>query len=351
MIKIRSYDEILDIMKSEFTEKAGFSPDDASDIGIRLKVLASQIYSLGVHQDWLKRQAFPQTATGEELDKHAEMRGLERKKAYKATGKVTFYSAYPTSYDIDIPAGIVCCTREEPKLRFVTTSPGVMLSGTNYVTVDAEAEEGGGQYNVATGTITEIVTSVEGVAAVRNGAVFTGGKDAESDEKLRSRIMQSYSVINGTNVDTYKKEVLKVDGVRSVNVFKYPRGLGSLDIYVMGEWEPLDAAKLSEIRTRLNMIREVSVDLEVKNASIYEYDIEVDLEIDNKYDADEAKAKVKKAIEDYFRNLEVGAPVLINQLGKAILAVEGVVDYNFIDMVNAPGYPYGCYVPGDVFVH
>lgn len=351
MIIIRSYDEILDVMRAEFTEKAGFSPDDASDIGIRLKVLASQIFSLGAEQDWLKRQAFPQTAAGEELDKHAEMRGLTRKKAVRATGQVTFYAALPVLFDINIPAGVVCETSEEPKLSFVTTSPGVLPSGAASVTVDAQAKEGGSRYNVAPGAVCEIVTPVEGVAAVRNNGLFSGGKDAESDEVLRSRIMQSYSVINGTNADFYKREVLKVRGVRSVNVVKCPRGLGSLDIYVIGEEGPLEQAKLDEIRSALASVREVSVDIQVNNASFYEYNVEVNLAIDSRYNAAEVKNKVIKAIEDYFKALDVGVPVIINQLGKAVIAVEGVVDYSFVNMSNGQPFPNRCYVPGSIIVN
>ena len=44
-----TYDEILQAMTEEFTGLAGFSPDGASDIGIRMKVLAAQLYEL-----WLK---------------------------------------------------------------------------------------------------------------------------------------------------------------------------------------------------------------------------------------------------------------------------------------------------------
>ena len=43
--------------------------------------LAAQIYSLYIQADWVARQAFPQTAEGEYLDCHAQLRSLERKGA------------------------------------------------------------------------------------------------------------------------------------------------------------------------------------------------------------------------------------------------------------------------------
>ena len=68
-------------MRETFSDKAGFSPDDASDIGIRLKVLAGEIYSACSQAEFLKRQAFPQTAEGDFLDLHARQRGISRKPA------------------------------------------------------------------------------------------------------------------------------------------------------------------------------------------------------------------------------------------------------------------------------
>ena len=65
-----NYSEILERMQTEFEKNAGYVPDDASDIGIRMKTLAGEIFSLESSIDFLKRQMFPTTATGEYLDKH-----------------------------------------------------------------------------------------------------------------------------------------------------------------------------------------------------------------------------------------------------------------------------------------
>lgn len=81
-------------------KNVGYVPDDASDIGIRMKTLAGEIFSLESSLDFLKRQMFPTTATGEYLDKHAEMRGLKRKPAIKASGKLMFYVERPLSYSL-----------------------------------------------------------------------------------------------------------------------------------------------------------------------------------------------------------------------------------------------------------
>lgn len=73
-----SYEDILKRMKDQFTSSAGYSPDDASDIGIRMKVLAGEVYSVCSSIDWLNMQTFAQSAQGSQLDLRAQERGLQR---------------------------------------------------------------------------------------------------------------------------------------------------------------------------------------------------------------------------------------------------------------------------------
>ena len=70
---MESYDSILKRMEDAYEEKSGCRPEAVSDIGLRLRVLAGEIYRAQEQVAWLKRQAFPQTAEGEYLDRHAQL--------------------------------------------------------------------------------------------------------------------------------------------------------------------------------------------------------------------------------------------------------------------------------------
>ena len=61
---METYEEILGRMQGTFEELAGYPADDASDIGIRLRVLAGEVYSLTAAMDWLEQQFFAQSAHG-----------------------------------------------------------------------------------------------------------------------------------------------------------------------------------------------------------------------------------------------------------------------------------------------
>ena len=63
-----SYEEILQRMEEAYEQKSGCKVADVSEVGLRMRVLAGELYRLEASLDWLERQAFPQTASGEQLD-------------------------------------------------------------------------------------------------------------------------------------------------------------------------------------------------------------------------------------------------------------------------------------------
>ena len=114
---METYDEIYGRMKNAYEHETGDSFNEVSDIAIRLKVLAGEIFKLQTNLEWWKRQMFAVSASGECLDKLASQRGIERKKAMKSTGEITFNISQPCSHDIIIPKGCVCLLYTSPSPR------------------------------------------------------------------------------------------------------------------------------------------------------------------------------------------------------------------------------------------
>ena len=75
---MKTVDEIFEEMLACFGEKTGVELEAGCDLAVRLYAAAAQVYALYVQADWVARQAFPQTAEGEYLDLHAQLRSLER---------------------------------------------------------------------------------------------------------------------------------------------------------------------------------------------------------------------------------------------------------------------------------
>ena len=63
------YEQIYSRMKERYEEKTGAKIDEASDLGIRFSVLASEVYSILCGCEWIKRQMFPDTCGYGRFDK------------------------------------------------------------------------------------------------------------------------------------------------------------------------------------------------------------------------------------------------------------------------------------------
>ncbi len=327
---MESYSDILGRLQDSFLELTGFNADDASDIGVRLKVLAGELFSLYSKLNYIKKQMFVQTAFGESLDNHALERGLERKASVKSKGVLTFSRTNALPYDITVPAGTVCCTGSpENGIRFETVNEGVLVAGTTYVDVEAVSLEGGKDKNVSSRTITIMVSPPSGITYVTNNSRFSGGVDEESDEELRERIIDSYkNVSNGTNVAFYKSEALKYDGVFSASVIPRARGTGTVDIYVAGKGELVSEDLRSKIQTEINKLREINVDVLVKDPFLVSVSTILYITVGEDYVFSEVRDKCVTEIENYYDSLKIGEPFLVADIAERVYHVEGVKNYS-----------------------
>ena len=326
-----SYEEILGRMTDTFSEQAGFVPDRASDIGMRLRVLAGEIHGLLGELDWLHRQSFPQSAVGQELDYHAETRGLKRKSAVRARGELTFRREEALWYDVEISAGTVCSTLGSGGLRYRTTEAATLPAGELFITAPAEAEEGGDAYNVSTSRVSVLITPPAGINGVSNEVAFQGGVDGEEDDALRERLLKSYAEIpNGTNAAFYRDHVLRYEGISTVSVVPMGRGVGTVDIYVACNGGIPENGLMAEIQSDLEKLREICVDVQVLPAALVNTSVFMTVKPKAGYGMSEVRADCIEAINQYFAGLAIGESALLAGIGRAIFALEGVENYSFV---------------------
>lgn len=325
-----SYETILTRMQDTFSELSGFQADDASDIGIRLKVLAGEIFSAYSNIEWLKNQVFPQTATGQQLDYHAQQRGLQRKPPLKASGSLTFSVSTALTYDISIPQGTICSTAKTDSQRYVTKSSAVLKAGQTSVSVDAEAEIGGTSGNCLENTITILVTPPTGITSVKNAAAFTGGTQGEDDESLRTRILNSYNDIsNGTNAAFYKARALKNENVSSASAIPINRGNGTVDVYIWANGTPSESL-ISEVQADLNSLKEINVDVKVAAPTTVACNFTAYIWVEDGYVYDDVKLACADAVKNYISSLKIGEDMFLSKAGMAVLNVPGVKNYRII---------------------
>lgn len=328
---MESYDAILQRMKASYESYAGFTLSEESDIMIRLRVLAGEIYQLRVNEEYIARQLFPSTATGEYLDLHAAERGLTRRSAASASGYVTFTPQDAVHPEILIPAGTEVCTYAD-LLRYNTVSDVILPSGENSVTAQVTAASPGAAYNARVGTVSLIVTPVPGIGGVTNAAAFTGGADAESDDELRERVIDSYvNIVSGANAAYYKSLAMSVPGVYSASVVGRGRGNGTVDIYISGVGEAVSASVKSQLQALVSAGRELNVDVLVRDPEAVPVALYILLTVEAGYDFTAVSGEVRDTVTGYINALGIGTDVLLSKVGEIVGHVKGVADYHFIE--------------------
>ncbi|MCD8025631.1 MAG: baseplate J/gp47 family protein [Clostridiales bacterium] len=347
---METYNEIYERMKEEYTAESGSQFDNASDIAIRLRVLAGEIYNAQVNAEWLKNQMFVSTAGGEYLDYFASQRGLERKAAAKAQGEITFYIDEVKDHDIIIPQGSVVATTDGEPVRFCTTEQEEISAGNTLVSVYAEAEKAGKSGNIEIGKAVTAVSVPSEIDSVTNRTAFSGGVDEETDDELRERIASTFkSPSNGTNAAYYEQLVLSVEGISKAGVVSRARGTGTVDIYVYGDGSAVSAAAVSQAQDIVDENRELNVDAQVIAASPREYDMNVLVYAKSGYSNLAVRQACTQAFESYLESLPIGGTLYLSGLGRYLMDTECIENYRFSDaMSDTSASSSQCFVSGDV---
>lgn len=325
-----TYDEIYNRMKNKYEQDSESQIDEKSDIAIRLKVLAGEIYNAQVNFEWLKNQMFADTASGEYLDYLALQRGLKRKQAVKAQGEIIFYISQPTDHNIIIPMGTVVATDDSTPIRFCTTEGGEISAGGTLVSLYAEAEKPGRSGNVLKKTVTVGVSVPTEVETMANPVPFTGGEDEETDNELRERIKSTFvNQSNGTNKAYYEKLALSVEGITKASAVAKSRGVGTVNLYVSSNNGNVNTSAIQKLQELVNKERELNVDVAVYNATPENYDLVVRITSKSGYSESEVKSQCKITFEKFINSLPIGGKLYLSALGKAFMETECVENYEF----------------------
>jgi len=319
-------DEIYGQMVEAFQKETGVTLAGDGDMAVRLYAVAAQIYALYVQADWVNRQCFPQTAQGEYLDKHAQLRGLVRRAAVAAEGILRFETDQAPSTDLTIPAGTVCMTAG--LVRFETTQEAVLQAGETMVETTAAAVEPGASGNVAAGTIRAMAVAPVGVSRCTNPEGFSGGLDEESDEELRERVLETFQRMpNGANATFYEQSAMSFPQVAAAAVVPRPRGVGSVDVVVSTAAGVPDSELLEELQAYFEERREIAVDVLVRAPEVQDVDVTVQIQTAANRDGETVRQAVEQAVRSWFDGRQLGQSILRARLGQLIFDVDGVENY------------------------
>lgn len=323
---MKTIEEIYQEMLSCFGEQTGLEPKEGTDLSARMYALAAQIYSLYIQADWVIRQAFPQTAEGEYLDYHAQLRSLERKDPVAAQGTVQFFAGEVSEADREIPQGTVCMTAG--LIRFETTKPVLLSAGELTVEAPVRALEAGQAGNVAADTIVSMAVAPIGISACTNPKPCAGGADGEDDEALRERVLDTFRRLpNGANAAFYEQGALSFDQVAAAVAIPRPRGIGSVDVVAATLAGVPDEGLLGQLQDYFEQRREIAVDVQVRAPQTMSVDLSVQVSAKGGWEGQQVREQVEQTLRSWFDGKLLGQDILLAKLGSIIYGCEGVENY------------------------
>lgn len=321
-----TYDEILHEMETQFYNECGEYVKDYPEVELRFKAVASEIYAAHTAADFALKQAFVQTATGEYLDKHAEMRGITRKGASRATGYLSFFVTQEYEENVDIPEGTICSVKDNPLIQFATNYRAFILPGDTGVTIEASALNEGEEYNVPADSITVMVNPPEYIYSVTNQRAFTGGSDPESDESLRQRIIDSYgsALSNGVNVKSMIEQILTIDDIKDCSI-EYDPEENITHVWLRtASDEPLDSYITDKVEEKLGILEICNVDYDITLAQKNAFSVFAAVQAARGADKEKLLSNVETAIREACSGQKIGTQINLSSVTASVISVDNV---------------------------
>lgn len=318
--------EFYQEMCQKYSELSGFLPDDASDIAIRLRIVAAQLEQMQTAVSETAAQASPLTASGESLDAFAMMRGLFRKAATPARGMLEF-SVRGEHAGILIPKGTVCCTMDG--CAYATMEDAECLPDTAAVTVPAQSMRAGSGFGASPNTICMIRENLGYAISVTNPAAFSDGQDAEDDEALRARMQKDcQKPSNGTNSAFYVREACAFAEISDA-VVKTGESDGEIQVTVAASQQSgVPAETIEGLFAHLNSLREPCAKITVKAARVEHPEIQITLLC--KAPLSGCIPSLKEQLTKAARQLSIGAPLTLARIGQILMDSGLVENYHIL---------------------
>jgi uncharacterized phage protein gp47/JayE len=322
--------EMLDDLPPDLDKSEGQFPYDLTK---PIAIQKSQLVQFTMIE--FLKNLFPMWAREQMLDYHAETRGLQRKPAVAATGIIQMTGILGTVINIGTRFSTVS-VNGETNIEFVTTTEAT-LNGDIAVEASIQAVIAGIAGNVNASTITMPSTPINGLKTVTNTAATMGGVDLESDEALRSRILdydqnKDNSFI-GSDAD-YSRWALSVTGVGGVNIVRPADDTGVIQIvitdsvgnpastelctavynYIMSSDEP--ALRKSPINAQIDVIAPTTITVTVTATIVFVGNI------------DTIKADFVAQLTEYYKEALADGYIKYSKVAAILSGISGVSDYS-----------------------
>ncbi len=293
-----------------------------SVVGILGRALAGASHELHGRLDYIASQVIPDTAEEDQLQRWANIWGVQRKPAEYAGGSVTFTGVAGST----VPQGTIL--QRQDGVLFATSADLYLALGTG--TVAVLAMEAGAAGNTDAGVTLSLQQPVSGVQSAATVAVggIDSGSDAESDDELRARLLDRIrQPPHGGAAFDYVKWAREVAGVTRAWVYPMEMGAGTVTVrFVRDNDDDLipGTSEVDEVYAYIEQRRPVTAELFV----VAPIAVDLDLTIQVNPDTPAVRAAITAELADMIRREAVpGGTILISHIREAVSIAAGEFDH------------------------
>lgn len=292
----------------------------------------------------------PEIATEARLVSLALLTGVKRRPPQKGLVTCTIALDAAQSYG---PGDLVAHVLDDPDNLWSNRDAVVSTSAGNYSAV-FHSNETGPEAVAAAGTLTVQAPAVAGWTAITNAADATPGTDEEDIETLRLRREASLALAGSGTVDAIRADVLEVGGVLQARVNENTTDgvVGGLAAHsfqvVVWDGDP-GAADDDELAQAIQDTRPAGIAMNgaVTGTAVkadgepvtIQFDrvtpVPIYIDVDIQSASGVAIADVKAAVAAAMPT-QIGGDVIFNKIAAAVFNVDGVDDWDFVQIGTAP---------------
>lgn len=352
--KPKTYDEWLLAIQTELLKAENIGPDADLSTGSYVETFAESLARQLAESDLTKQDLYDSRfvllAEGVQLDRLASNVGISRNAAAYATTKLIIKGV--AGYVID--AETMFSNNQD---RYYLTEEEATIGQDGTVTVKADAEETGEEYNCDANTITDQVTYVEEITDVTNPTAAGGGADMETDYSLRRRVLMTQNAIKSPTPNGITTALFEVVGVRSVRHIvnsNPPQVTGdpayTTHLYVLGGDEQQVAQTISDnIALGITLTGDKKYDIPLDNGDVNHVafsvgstqqiymSISVDLGDIGEMTTDEVIQDIRDSIQAWMDEFNMGDKLKYTQLFGVIYDVESVSNITNLEWGTSAG--------------
>ena len=242
--------EMIDLFNEKYPDAVITDFNEGSVIRNILESLAVDAYHIMQVDNDVNKRAFLSTATGNYLDLHGQDIGSPRDLGSFAWGIVTFSIPAVESFEITIPEDTVLVD-SETGLQFVTNMECKIGVGEVSVDCPVHSVVVGDNCNANIGALNTFYnTKPYNNLSVTNNSALTGGKDSETDDKYRERLLKIKQTDNFGSIGYYLDLGFNINGVHDIIIADSNTHTGK--IIVNGDNKPLPDEVLALVVAAFN---------------------------------------------------------------------------------------------------